>query len=342
MVNEYFSTESASNPHKSTIANKLSKIIGSVSQLSPDELEPQKHFLELGLDSILLSQVRHSIKSMFGLDIPMNEFFESLTTLELLTNYIADRVASTSEELARNSEEHQLAASSSVTSSVPSVLPGRSQKSAIPVEDPAPQESKLSNKDVFAEREQILEMQLQLMLQQMEILRQSRLAPVAMSESHSLQTAVEPQTSAMQEVAATVTSVSPVQASVSAVLPDRKESKAFVPYQKINVQAHNSLSLRQEMHMQKLIEHYTMRTRKTKEYTQQYRSVYANNRNVAGFRLAHKEMVYQIISQRAEGSKIWDLDDNEYIDLTMGFGVNLFGHNPSFIRESIEKEIHNG
>lgn len=44
MVNEYFSTESASNPQKSTIANKLSKIIESVSQLSPDELEPQKHF----------------------------------------------------------------------------------------------------------------------------------------------------------------------------------------------------------------------------------------------------------------------------------------------------------
>lgn len=225
MVNEYFSTESASNPQKSTITNKLSKIIESVSQLSPDELEPQKHFLELGLDSILLSQVRHSIKSTFGLDIPMNEFFESLTTLELLTNYIADRVASTSEELFQNSEEHQLGASSSITSSVPSVLSGWSQKSTIPIEGPAPQESKLSNKDVFAGRERILEMQLQLMSQQMEILCQSRLAPVAMPESLSLQTAVEPQTSAMKEVAATVTSVSPVQASMSAVLPDRKNRK---------------------------------------------------------------------------------------------------------------------
>lgn len=232
MVNEYFSTESASNPQKSTITNKLSKIIESVSQLSPDELEPQKHFLELGLDSILLSQVRHSIKSTFGLDIPMNEFFESLTTLELLTNYIADRVASTSEELTRNSEEHQLAASSSVTSSVPSVLPGRSQKSAIPVEDPAPQESKLSNKDVFVGRERILEMQLQLMSQQMEILRQSRLAPVAMSESHSLQTAVEPKTSTMQEEAATVTSVSPSRLPSQLFCQTEKNLKHLFPIKK--------------------------------------------------------------------------------------------------------------
>jgi glutamate-1-semialdehyde aminotransferase len=32
------------------------------------------------------------------------------------------------------------------------------------------------------------------------------------------------------------------------------------------------------------------------------------------------------------GSKIWDLDGNEYIDVTMGFGTYLFGHNPEFIR----------
>ncbi|MGG1672353.1 aminotransferase class III-fold pyridoxal phosphate-dependent enzyme, partial [Paenibacillus sp. NRS-1783] len=102
------------------------------------------------------------------------------------------------------------------------------------------------------------------------------------------------------------------------------------------------LSLRQEQHLQELIERYTARTRSTKQYTQQYRSVYANNRNVAGFRPVLKEMVYQIVSQRADGSKIWDLDGNEYVDLTMGFGVNLFGHNPAFIREKMEEELKNG
>lgn len=102
------------------------------------------------------------------------------------------------------------------------------------------------------------------------------------------------------------------------------------------------LSHRQEHHLQELIERYTARTRSTKQYTQQYRSVYANNRNVAGFRPILKEMVYQIVSQRADGSKIWDLDGNEYVDLTIGFGVNLFGHNPAFIREKIEAELKNG
>ncbi|MGG4217922.1 amino acid adenylation domain-containing protein [Paenibacillus jamilae] len=339
MVNEYSSTASASNLLKTTVVNKVSQIIESVSQLSLDELEPQKHFLELGLDSILLSQVRHSIKTTFGLDIPMNEFFESLTTLELLTNFVAEQVARTSEDSVWNAEEPQLDPCSTITSPLPSVLPGWSHKSAVSAEE---SENKLSNEDVYTGRERILEMQLQLMSQQMEILLQSRIAPATMSEPHPLLAAAEPQTSAMGVVAATATTASPTQASTPTTFPVGKEPKVFVPYQKINVQGHDSLSLRQEKHLQKLIEHYTTRTRKTKQYTQRYRTVYANNRNVAGFRLALKEMVYQIVSQRADGSKIWDLDGNEYIDLTMGFGVNLFGHNPSFIRESIEKELHNG
>lgn len=37
------------------------------------------------------------------------------------------------------------------------------------------------------------------------------------------------------------------------------------------------------------------------------------------------------MAERSSGSRMWDVDGNEYIDLTMGFGVNLLGHNPDFI-----------
>lgn len=74
MGNEYSTSASFTEQHKSSIQQKLAKMIGNVSQLSLEELEPQTHFLELGLDSINLSQVRHSIKDTFDLDVPMNEF----------------------------------------------------------------------------------------------------------------------------------------------------------------------------------------------------------------------------------------------------------------------------
>ena len=40
-------------------------------------------------------------------------------------------------------------------------------------------------------------------------------------------------------------------------------------------------------------------------------------------------MIYPIVSARSKGSKIWDLDGQEYIDITMGFGTYFFGHSPT-------------
>src|SRR5262249_19766039 len=71
-------------------------------------------------------------------------------------------------------------------------------------------------------------------------------------------------------------------------------------------------------------------------------SVLADFRVSAGFRLALKEMIYPIVADRAALARIWDADGNEYLDLSMGFGVNLFGHNPPFITEAVEQQLKVG
>ena len=55
-----------------------------------------------------------------------------------------------------------------------------------------------------------------------------------------------------------------------------------------------------------------------------------------------KEMVYPIVASRSSGSKLWDLDGNEYVDLSNGFGLNLFGWSPPFITEAIEAQLKLG
>lgn len=111
------------------------------------------------------------------------------------------------------------------------------------------------------------------------------------------------------------------------------------------MQLTNSLStanLTSQQHLENFIARYTNKTKISKQLAQAYRSVLADRRGSAGFRLAIKEMVYPIIGKYASGSKLWDIDGNEYIDLVMGFGVNLFGHNPSFIKEAIEERLEQG
>jgi glutamate-1-semialdehyde 2,1-aminomutase len=46
--------------------------------------------------------------------------------------------------------------------------------------------------------------------------------------------------------------------------------------------------------------------------------------------------------QRGEGSKIYDVNGNEFIDYIGSWGPHLFGHNPQFIKDALLKAIENG
>jgi glutamate-1-semialdehyde aminotransferase/3-oxoacyl-(acyl-carrier-protein) synthase/acyl carrier protein len=120
------------------------------------------------------------------------------------------------------------------------------------------------------------------------------------------------------------------------------EKDYFVPYKEIEKQSSRQFSQEQKAHLEELTEKIVAQTSKSKEITQKYRRVLANNRNVAGFRPETKEITYQIIAKQAKGSKIIDLDGNEYVDLTMGFGVNLLGYNPDFIQEKLQEALKDG
>jgi len=49
-----------------------------------------------------------------------------------------------------------------------------------------------------------------------------------------------------------------------------------------------------------------------------------------------------IFIERGEGSKIYDVDGNEYIDYIGSWGPHLFGHNPPFIKEAIKNALERG
>ncbi len=55
-----------------------------------------------------------------------------------------------------------------------------------------------------------------------------------------------------------------------------------------------------------------------------------------------KEALYPIVATGAEGAHLTDVDGNRYVDILMGLGTNLFGHNPPFIRQAIEAQLAKG
>lgn len=73
------------------------------------------------------------------------------------------------------------------------------------------------------------------------------------------------------------------------------------------------------------------RTRGSKDNRSRFGPYLADSRATAGYRPVLDPIVYPILGRRAQGARIWDIDGNEYIDFTMGFGVHFFGHNPAFV-----------
>jgi amino acid adenylation domain-containing protein/natural product biosynthesis luciferase-like monooxygenase protein len=120
------------------------------------------------------------------------------------------------------------------------------------------------------------------------------------------------------------------------------EPKRFGPYKPIDRSASAGFTPAQQAHLDALIARYTARTPKSKAFTQQHRKRFADPRAVAGFRPFWKEMVYPIVAQRSQGARIWDIDGNEYVDVTMGFGTNLFGHSPDFVTEAVRRQLDLG
>jgi amino acid adenylation domain-containing protein len=106
--------------------------------------------------------------------------------------------------------------------------------------------------------------------------------------------------------------------------------------------ARDPLDPKQQRALQTLVDAYTRRTKASREHAQRHRAAHADPRVVTGFKPDKKELVYPIVTVRSKGSRLWDLDGNEYVDALNGFGSNFFGHAADFIRDAIRAQLELG
>lgn len=51
---------------------------------------------------------------------------------------------------------------------------------------------------------------------------------------------------------------------------------------------------------------------------------------------------YPFYTARAKGSKLYDVDGNEYVDYWMGHGTHILGHSPLMVVEAVKRQVENG
>jgi amino acid adenylation domain-containing protein len=132
-------------------------------------------------------------------------------------------------------------------------------------------------------------------------------------------------------------------ATPAATPPPADDGEARVRlYRPSSAHVPSTLSNVQRDYIETLVRRINERTPLSKEKTQRDRAVLADPRTAAGFRQEWKELVYPVIAESAKGSRIRDIDGNDYVDLVNGYGQTMFGHSPDFVTEAIEAQLRDG
>ncbi|WP_028592998.1 non-ribosomal peptide synthetase [Paenibacillus assamensis] len=326
------------------ITDVLLKIVSSASGLDLTQAEVNIHFLEMGLDSIMLVQVRKDIAEQLQVDIPIKQFFESFTSIYQLEQYISQvagaqlQVAAASSSISANQADVTIERNNVTTGNEGvHVEQVRASSEYTPPHHSNVQSDNLNH--ILSQQLTLLKEQndmfSHIMSKQLEVLQQQGYAAATVQQEIHGTAQIKNSSKDLQ----VIQPISLTPQKINNTPTEQQGERPFVPYQPLVLEQESGFNKRQEMYLKSFIEDFQQRTIYSKQYTQSSRRLHANNRNASGFRMYWKEIVYPIIAARSLGSRMWDIDGNEYIDLTMGFGVNLFGHNPSWLKEEMSKHI---
>jgi len=122
----------------------------------------------------------------------------------------------------------------------------------------------------------------------------------------------------------------------------KNASDSAAPSTKIERDNAAPLPKSQQAHIDALVERFNRRTAKSKALTAEHRKVHADPRTASGFNRQWKELVYQIVTVESKGSRLVDVDGNEYIDILNGFGPGFLGHGAEPVIEAVHKQLDEG
>lgn len=301
---------------------KVKAIVENASGFEMAEVTPDQTFIEMGLDSLLLTQIAIMLKKEFGLPLTFRQLNEAYASPGLLVDYL---------------DQNLPVGAYQPPASAPPV-PTPAMMSTVPVQvtmhDVTHQGG--SNNPALG----LIAQQLQLLSQQINLLQGSSTAPpVFVPVSVSPNT--YPANGKHQSNGLSVDHASAIKAPELTAEEAVEIKKPFGAAARIERQE-TELTASQQAFLQRLTERYTQKTAGSKSYTQQNRPHMADPRVVSGFKPLTKELVYPIVVNRSKGSRLWDIDGNEYIDILNGFGSNMFGYQPDYIKEALHKQVDEG
>jgi amino acid adenylation domain-containing protein len=299
---------------KERLINDLRELFQNYSGTDHSQTDEKETFLDLGMDSLLLTQVSQGIVKRFGVKVTFRQLLGDLSTLSLLAAFLDEKLPP---------EAVPQPVRQTIPPAAKTVIAAAEPR--LSVVAPGPRSTPLAGSGGLVET--VIQQQMAIMNQQLDLLRQTVGGGGTPAASPLPQAIPSP----------SPTSQGPV---VTAVNLDQHSH--FGPFKPIEKGAAGGLTERQQAAMDRLVARYNRRTAKSKALAQQHRAYFCDPRAAGNFRQLWKEMVYPIACAKSKGSRIWDIDGNEYVDVTMGFGANYLGHSPDFVMEALKEQMRLG
>ena len=293
---------------KTTILSKIAAIVSQTCGIDYPNDAFSESFLELGLDSLTLTQLAIRLKKDFKLPITFRQLNEGFNSPSLLADYLDQNLP---KEEYSNGISMQTAFNSIATRS--------------PIANSSVAQTNNQNNAALG----LIAQQLQLLGKQIELLQGNNL----MQQNDAVQEPIQ------QSAPLVFTKNTPKDLRTPEEIAEHQ--KPFGASPRIEKQT-NKMSDSQKEFLDELITKYTQKTGASKTYAQKNRSIMADPRVVSGFKPLTKEIIYPLVIEKSSGNRLWDLDGNEYIDALNGFGACLFGHQPDFIKEALHKQVDTG
>ncbi|HKB39703.1 MAG TPA: aminotransferase class III-fold pyridoxal phosphate-dependent enzyme, partial [Gemmataceae bacterium] len=288
--------DSTTIPRRARLLAASRSLLEELSGYDLRGVDPTTGVLELGLDSLLLTQAATLFQRKFGVRVTFRQLMEELNSLDAIASYLDAQLPSD-------------AFAAATTEAIPVVEPQTPVAAAHP-----PAAAGIPH----ALLEQLLLQQQQLTNQVLALMgKQPATTPAAAS--------------------AAATPSAPTAPAVWTA--PKGDGRSHGPFKPMDRAAGSRFTPTQSRALKELIERYTRRTAGSKKIAAQNRPILSDPRSVAGFKQSWKEMVYPIVTARSQGSKVWDVDGNEYVDFVMGFGASLFGHRPPFVVDAVQEQL---
>jgi amino acid adenylation domain-containing protein len=302
---------------------QLKAVFEDVTGIELTDVDGSANFIELGLDSLMLTQIALHLSKVFPVKVTFRQLMVDYASLDRLAALLDEKMPPDAAPVA------------APPAAVPQAVAAPSfTNPAAPVAMPP-----LAAGTDYVRN--VIEQQMQLMAQQLALLAGGAPAPAvpAVPPPQAVAGVTPVPVATPRPPAPAIDVPTDEEAALAHTRYDVK--KAFGALARIDT-GQLELSARQRGRLDSFIQRYVARTRKSKEYTQAERSHMADPRVVNGFRPLIKEIVYQLVVERSKGAHLWDLDGNEYVDALNGFGMSLFGWQPDFVLEAVRRQLDLG